>query len=127
MPSGRPSLLLIDDDPHVVETLAELLGLEGFQVATALDGESGLCRAREVQPQLVLCDLTMRGGMDGYAFARACRADPSLRELRLIAVSGYCRPEDRNQAIAAGFDGLIGKPVDINQVCAALSPHGAAA
>ncbi len=85
-------LLLIEDDPHVAETLAELLELEGFSVRVAHDGFSGLQELRRAAPDLVLCDLTLPDGMDGCAFARACRADPDLRHLLLIAVSGYDRP-----------------------------------
>jgi CheY-like chemotaxis protein len=120
-PCGEmPRLLLIDDDIHVAETLGELLGLEGFRVFVAHEAETGLALARTHQPDLVLCDLRLRGGMDGLGFARACREDARLRCLRLIAVSGYCRPENRKIAQAAGFDGLIGKPVDLAEVHAAL-------
>ncbi|HET6184440.1 MAG TPA: response regulator [Acetobacteraceae bacterium] len=127
-PGGGRSLLLIEDDPNVGETLAELLGLEGFCVRLAHDAEIGLSLARRQAPDLVLCDLKLRGRMDGLAFARACRADPSLNRLRIVAVSGYCRPEDRARALAAGFDGLVGKPVELAEIHAVLSaPRGAAA
>lgn len=118
--STGPSLLLIEDDLHVAETLAELLGLEGFRVAVAHRAEDGLALARAHQPDLVLCDLRLRGRLDGFGFAEACRSDPSLIGLRLVAASGYCRPEDRERALAAGFDGLLGKPIELEEVRAAL-------
>lgn len=108
-------ILLIEDDPHVAETLAELLGLEGFRMTVAHEAEAGLAEAA-ARPDLVLCDLTLPGALDGHGFARACRADPTLRTLRLIAVSGYCGAQDRRDAIAAGFDDLIAKPVDIARI-----------
>ncbi len=115
-------ILLIEDDPHVAETLAELLALDGCRVSVAHDAEGGLERARALLPDLVLCDLTLPGTLDGHGFARACRADTRLHGLRLIAVSGYCRDEDRRRALESGFDELIGKPIDLARIHAALTP-----
>jgi CheY-like chemotaxis protein len=114
--SGMRRILLIEDDFHVAETLAELLGLENFVVDVAHDAQTGLERAMAQPPDLVLCDLTLPGAMDGHGFARACRSNPALRNLRLIAVSGYCGPQDRRQAIESGFDDLIAKPVDLSRI-----------
>lgn len=119
-PAVGLQLLLIDDDPHVAETLAELLELEGFSVRVAHDAYAGLQELHDVPPDLVLCDLTLPGGMDGCAFARACRADPDLSHLLLIAVSGYDRPEDRRRAQDAGFDNLVSKPVDLTRLHVAI-------
>ncbi len=116
--TGKRRILLIEDDPHVAETLAELLELEGFRMSVAYDAETGLAEAAAL-PDLVLCDLTLAGALDGHGFARACRADPVLGGLRLIAVSGYCSAQDRRDAIAAGFDDLIAKPVDLARIHAA--------
>ncbi len=115
-----PRMLLVEDDPHVAETLAELLELEGFRVVVAHEAEAGLVRARAEPPHMVLCDLTLPGALDGHGFARACRADPALRGLRLVAVSGRCRVEDRRRAIESGFDELIGKPVELARIHAAF-------
>ena len=121
-------ILLIEDDLHVAETLAELLELEGFHVAVAHEAEGGMDSARAERPDLVLCDLSLPGRLDGCGFARACRADPVLRGLRLVAVSGYCRAEDRRRALENGFDDLIGKPIELARIHAAFEPlRGAAA
>ncbi len=125
---GRRRILLVEDDPHVAETLAELLELEGFAVTVAHEADTGLACARAVHPHLVLCDLSLPGRLDGYGFARACRMDPVLRGLRVVAVSGYCRSEHRQRALESGFDDLIAKPVDLARIHAALEPaRGAAA
>lgn len=118
----RRRILLIEDDLHVAETLAELLELEGFAVSVTHDAESGLRAAAEASPDLVLCDLSLPGALNGHDFARACRADPGLSGLRLVAVSGYCAATDRRAAIAAGFDELIAKPVDLARIHAAFEP-----
>ncbi len=113
-------ILLVEDDPHVAETLAELLELEGYRVTVRHDALAALEQVRRDSADLVLCDLTLPGEMDGFGFARACRADSSLRGLHLLAVSGYDRPEDRCKAKASGFDGLVGKPVDVCAIHAAV-------
>ncbi len=123
-PTGMRRILLVEDNPRVAETLAELLELEGFRVAVAYDAAAGLEQARSRPADLILCDLSLPGGMDGFGFARACRGDPALCRMRLLAVSGHCRPEDHRRAEAAGFDGLIGKPVDLNRVHAAFGAAG---
>jgi CheY-like chemotaxis protein len=109
-------ILLVDDDLHVAETLAGLLELEGYCVTVRHDALAALEQVRQARADLVLCDLTLPGEMDGFGFARACRADSALRDLHLIAVSGYDGPQDRTRAQASGFDELVGKPVDIEAI-----------
>ena len=104
----------------MAETLAELLELEGYCVTVRHDALAALDQVREDAADLVLCDLSLPGEMDGFAFARACRADSALRGLHLLAVSGYDRPEDRCRALASGFDGLVGKPVELEAIRAAV-------
>jgi CheY-like chemotaxis protein len=62
-------------------------------------------------PDLILCDLELRGEMDGYAVARACRADVLLKSVQLIAISGYSAADKRSAASAAGFDAFLVKPL----------------
>lgn len=116
--SQRTQLLLVDDDPHVSEMLAELLDVEGYGVTSAHDAVSALEALRRHTVSVVLCDLRLRAGMDGYEFAQACRSDRRLSHLRLIAISGYEGDEERRRAAAAGFDCLLPKPVDLERLCA---------
>jgi len=104
-------VLLIEDNKDAADTLSELMDLIGFDVDVAYDGRSALLRAIATPPDLVLCDLGLPGGMDGYAVARALRAEPGLHHTRLIAVSGYSQPKDHANAKLAGFDRLVSKPI----------------
>jgi CheY-like chemotaxis protein len=61
---------------------------------------------------VVLCDIGLPGAMDGYEVARAVRADPSLRSVRLVALTGYGQREDLRRAEQAGFDSHVTKPAD---------------
>ena len=105
------SVLVVDDDKDVADGTAELLRLHGVTVRVAYDGPSAVKSALEAIPDVVLCDLRLPGGMDGFAVARACRADSRLRNIRLVAASGYSSAEDHANARAAGFDSLAVKPL----------------
>jgi signal transduction histidine kinase/ActR/RegA family two-component response regulator len=107
----RRRVLLIEDNKDVADALAELIALVGFDVDVAYDGRSALTRAIATPPDLVLCDIGLPGDMDGYAVARALRAEPRLHHIRLIAVSGYSQPHDHADATRAGFDRLVPKPI----------------
>jgi signal transduction histidine kinase/ActR/RegA family two-component response regulator len=105
-------VLVIEDNVDAAESMQMLLELSGFEVETAVDGRAGLEAARRFQPDVVLCDIGLPGGMDGYAVARELRADDALRPVRLIALTGYGQAEDRLRAYAEGFDLHLTKPVD---------------
>jgi signal transduction histidine kinase len=105
------SLLLVEDNKDLADGIAELLRLHGVFVRVAYDGRSAIKSALESAPDIILCDLGLPGGMDGFAVARACRAETSLRLVRLVAASGYSSAEDHANATAAGFDSLMIKPL----------------
>jgi signal transduction histidine kinase len=105
------SVLLVEDNKELAYGVAELLTLHGVSVRVAYDGPSAIKSALEAVPDLILCDLGLPGGMDGFAVARACRAETSLRNVRLVAASGYSSAEDHANATTAGFDSLLIKPL----------------
>jgi PAS domain S-box-containing protein len=110
---GRPlRVLVIEDHLDAAESLRMLLQLSGHEVAVAHAGKIGLELARSFRPDVVLCDIGLPGGMDGYAVAAAVRRDPELATLPLIALSGYGQEEDQRRARQAGFDRHLTKPVD---------------
>jgi PAS domain S-box-containing protein len=112
-------VLVVEDNADAGETLAAILELEGHQVRVARDGRSGLELARELRPDVVVCDIGLPD-LDGYEVARALRRDPAFRSTRLIALSGYAQPEDRRRAREAGFDLHIAKPPDVEELKAAV-------
>lgn len=118
---GRSRVLIVEDNEDAAETMAELIGLLGCNVEIAHDGQSALARAIATPPDLVICDLGLPGGMDGYAVARALRAQLLLSDARLIAVSGYSQPKDHAEAKRAGFDRLVAKPITCEFIEALLN------
>jgi len=93
----------------------ELLQTSGHEVAVAHNGPDGSPRRVPSRPEVVLCDIGLPG-MDGFAVAQAFRADEALREIGLVAVSGYALPEDVATAKAAGFDKHLAKPASLEQI-----------
>jgi len=71
-------------------------------------------KAREFTPEVLLCDIGLPR-MDGYEVARAFRQDQALRNLFLIAVSGFNSPKDLQKAADAGFDCHLSKPLDLEK------------
>ncbi len=116
-PSGQPlRVLVIEDNEDTAESMQWLLELGGHEVAVAHNGPAGLDLARVFRPDVVLCDIGLPGSMDGYAVARALRADPKLLGVRAIALSGYGQAEDQRKARQAGFDHHLTKPVSLEDL-----------
>jgi CheY-like chemotaxis protein len=108
----RPrSVLLVEDNKDLADGIAELLRMHGVFVRAAYDGPSAVQSALGAISDVILCDLGLPGGMDGFAVARACRAETALRDVRLVAASGYSSAEDHANAKIAGFDSLMIKPL----------------
>jgi PAS domain S-box-containing protein len=114
-PAGPRSILIIEDNADLAEGLKVLLELFGHQVITAEEGSSGIHLARIHRPSLVLCDIGLPG-MDGHEVAHAMRQDPALRNVYLVALSGYARPEDRQASVDAGFNEHIAKPPSVERL-----------
>jgi len=108
-------VVIVEDNVDAGQTLGEILELSGHRVRLARDAQSGLGLARELHPDLVLCDIGLPD-MDGYDFARTVRRDPALARTRLVAVTGYAQPEDRARALDAGFDAHVAKPPAIEEL-----------
>ncbi|HSQ63471.1 MAG TPA: response regulator, partial [Polyangiaceae bacterium] len=105
-------VLVIEDNVDAAESLRDALELDLNTVAVAGTGREGIEKARAFKPDVVLCDIGLPE-MDGYAVARAMRADPELKKASLVALSGYASPEDVARARDAGFDRHVSKPPSI--------------
>jgi PAS domain S-box-containing protein len=116
---GSLRILVVDDNRDAAQSLSLLLTSEGHSVSLAHDGYAALEVALAERPQVVLLDIGLPG-MDGYAVARALRQHPELNTIHLIALSGYGRQEDREQAKTAGFNAYLVKPVNFDELQCAL-------
>ncbi len=116
-------VLLVDDSADTVSGLADLLQEWGHTVRTAHDGLSGVEAAMSYQPEVVLLDIGLPG-MNGFEVARRLRAEPSLRDALLIAVTGYGQDSDRRRSREAGFDHHLLKPLDFDRLRSLLENPG---
>jgi PAS domain S-box-containing protein len=127
-PVARRRVLVVDDNQDAADMFAELLRLEGHEVRIAGDGRAALEEARRFQPEVAFCDIGLPGGLDGYALARALRAEPGLEHVLLVAMTGYATDDDRRRSRDAGFDVHLAKPARIEALNGALAlwtPGGA--
>ena len=112
----RPrKVLVVEDNDDMREALGILLTQDGHKVHAANDGPSGLKAALTFRPDIALLDLGLPG-FDGYALARSIRAHDEGKQIYLVALTGYGQPEDRLRSKEAGFDELVVKPLDVNQL-----------
>jgi PAS domain S-box-containing protein len=104
-------VLVVDDNSDAADMLALLLQLDGHLVQAVYSSRDALERAHTFQPDIMLLDIGLPE-INGYEVAQRLRATPALSDIRLVAVTGYGRSEDRARARAAGFDDHLVKPVE---------------
>jgi signal transduction histidine kinase len=114
------TVLVIEDNVDAGESLVALLELLGQRAEWVGLGQAGVERAAALQPDLVLVDIGLPD-IDGFEVARRLRAGPHGRHLRLVALTGYGLPEDRERALAAGFDSHLAKPMSLPALEALLA------
>lgn len=106
----RPVFLIEDNAQNRYLTIF-LLESHGFSVVTAMDGLSAIELSKTFLPSAILLDIQLPK-LDGYQVARILRQDLRLRQVPIIAVTSYAMKGDRENALAAGCDGYIEKPID---------------
>jgi len=117
--TGRGRVLVVHDNVDAARGLEVLLTKQGFEVATAFDGPSGVDAALATKPDAVLLDLAL-GQVSGYEIARRLRAEPRLARTRLIALTGFDQHTDRERTRALGFSEHLIKPVVLEDLLAVL-------
>jgi signal transduction histidine kinase len=122
LPEIEPQRILVADDNHdAAEALALQLQLAGHDVRTAHDGMEALAVARTFEPDIALLDLGMPK-MDGYELARQLRVESTgVRQMAIIALTGWGQQQDRDRTADAGFDAHLVKPVGEGQLFKALA------
>jgi two-component system CheB/CheR fusion protein len=111
--------VIVEDNADGREALCELLAHAGLQCETAGDGAAGLSLIERLRPHVAILDLGLPV-LDGLELARRLRRMPELAKTYLIALTGYGQRVDRENALAAGFDEHLVKPVDIHELLRVL-------
>jgi len=107
-------ILYVEDDPSSLNLVSRLLSAEGYQVVTASDGLSAIEVAERERPNLILMDINI-SGLDGYEVTTKIRTIPELQQVPIVAVTAATLKGDRERALAAGCDGYISKPIDVDR------------
>lgn len=118
-------VLVVEDDSMSATMLSLLLEDLGHEVMAVVDGDVALEAGREFRPDVLVSDVRLEGGSDGFEVARAFAADPELSHVGRVVLSALDRREIREPAREAGFDVILTKPVDAERLQEALDQVGA--
>jgi DNA-binding response OmpR family regulator len=105
------TVLVIDDDPVILDLLRVNFEIEGFDVVTATNGEEGLERAHAVQPDVVISDIMMPK-RDGLQLLGDLKSDPETEDLPVILLSAKAQKSEVQEGLDLGADDYITKPFD---------------
>jgi CheY-like chemotaxis protein len=115
--SDRSLVLVVDDDPDILDAICDILDGEGYRVARARHGAEALARVAQERPSVILLDLMMPI-MDGVAFAQALRTRDVHGSIPIVVISADGNPQ---KAAAVGARGFLAKPFDIDALLAQVA------
>jgi two-component system, cell cycle response regulator DivK len=105
-------ILIVEDNEKNRKLVRDVLQFKGYRTLEAESGELGVALARESRPALILMDIQLPG-MSGIEALAHLRADPTTRDIPIVAVTASAMMQDRQRILAAGFDGYQSKPIDV--------------
>ena len=108
-------ILCIEDNPENRLLVRRVLEAEGYQVIEADNGVTGLQKAKTIAPDLVLMDINLPE-IDGYELTHRLKQMPDLAGVPIVAMTANVMKGDREKTLAAGCDGYIQKPIDVDQL-----------
>ncbi|MGH7296127.1 MAG: response regulator [Polyangiaceae bacterium] len=116
------AILIVDDNAANLKLARVLLQQEGYAVRTAVDAEDALKLLATFTPRLILMDIQLPG-MDGLELTRRLKADDATKDIVILALTAYAMKGDEEKARAAGCDGYIAKPIDIDSLPTVIAQH----
>lgn len=117
---STPCILIVEDNADNRTLLTDILTALNYTVIQAMDGEQGVAAASAKHPDLILMDLSLPQ-MDGWTATSHIKADESLKNIPVIALTAHAMVGDREKAMAAGCDDYISKPIDLHELKDVLS------
>lgn len=111
----QPKVLYIEDNEYNRLLVKRVLMVEDIEILEAEDGKTGIEIARKENPDLILMDINLPEA-DGYEVTAQIKAIPTLTEIPVIALTANVMKGDREKTLAAGCDGYIQKPIDVDQL-----------
>jgi len=120
--NAEPVVLLAEDNEANITTVSDYLAAHGYLVVVARNGAEAVARAREARPCIVLMDIQMPG-MDGLEATRRIRADRTMPQMPIIALTALAMPGDRERCLEAGASDYLSKPISLKQLVAKLETY----
>ena len=114
-----PRILIVEDNEENRDALARRLERRGFEVLIAVDGKAGVEKAKSEKPDLILMDMNMPE-LDGWEATRQIKAEPSLRDVPVIALTAHAMTGDRERALEAGCTDYHTKPIEFPKLLAQI-------
>ena len=112
-------ILIVEDNEKNMKLVRDVLQVKGYATIEAGTAEDGIRLANEQKPDLVLMDIQLPG-MNGIEALGVLRADPATAKIPVIAVTASVMQQDRKLITEAGFDGYIGKPINLKEFLATV-------
>lgn len=111
----KKKVLIVDDEPDIVESIKFSLELEGMECIVAYDGEEALGKAKSEKPDLILLDI-MLPKMNGYKVCRLLKFDEVYRKIPIIMLTARAQETDRKTGHETGADEYLTKPFDMDEL-----------
>jgi len=108
-------VLVVEDNQDNREMVVKALKFNGYQVIEAVDGQEAIEKAKAENPDLILLDIYLPK-MDGYEVTKRLKGDYDVRSIPIIALTAHAMKGNREEALAAGCDGYIPKPIDVREL-----------
>lgn len=115
MSTSLGRVLVVDDDDVIRQLITVNLELEGFEVATAVDGQDCLDRVKDVRPDVITLDIMMPR-LDGWEAASRLRADPATAGIKVVLLSARAQEADLERGSRIGVDAYLTKPFDPDEL-----------
>jgi len=113
--SERTKVLIVDDEPNIVQTLQDRLEMNEYEVVTACNGQEGLEQAIQEQPDVILLDVIMPV-MDGHEMLEALRKQPGCDDISVIMLTARSQTQDIARANSCNIEDYIVKPFDLTEL-----------
>lgn len=108
-------ILIVDDNPANLKLASDLLQIEGYRITRCKDANEVLAALEKDLPHLILMDIGLPG-MDGMQLTKRIRANPTMKSIKIVALTAFAMKGDKDRILAAGCDGYITKPIDTRKL-----------